>query len=219
MKPQDDIDSNQHKYYLRLVLGQKQKTNTLSTKQHRYAQNDTWYDLDRGARGERKSLKKKLKKFPIQYHSQQDCGDEEKINPNPKTTTTMKRGHWRRSFGNKSISYANASTKWIKKKRTHTHAVIRRKCCFYLGIVWRSQFDVKCLPTSIIHFLVSAFNSHRMRFAALFSFFLSQAHEEYKLCVCVWTSSLTHFYNVKVLFIHTNTLTDTRLMPSFQGRC
>ena len=169
---------------------------------------------------ERKSLKK-LKKIShsisLSTRLWRWRKNKSKNNNNNEMKCLQNRGHWRRSFGNKSISYANASTKWIKK-RTHTHAVIRRKCCFYLGIVWRSQFDVKYLPTSIIHFLVSAFNSHRMRFAALF-FILSFPCTRRIQTVCVLTSSLTHFCNVKVLFIHTNTSIDTRLMPSFQGRC
>lgn len=53
-----------------------------------------------------------------------------------------------------------------------------------MGIVWRSQFHVKRLPTSIIHFLVSALNSRRMRFAAFFLFFLSHAQDEYKPRAC-----------------------------------
>lgn len=119
----------------------------------RNAQNDTWYVLDTSGRSscerERVFIFKTPKYFPFNVileiekinTSRAHEWDREKAkNPKKrsKITSTMEwsvcpknRGQWKRSFGNKSISYANVSNKNISW--AHSQNVVLISIC--LG--WR----------------------------------------------------------------------------------
>lgn len=140
MKLQDAIDSNQHKYYLWLVLGPREAKKKVFIKSNlgsAYAQNDTWYALDT-TRGHITNEKKENFSHSVSLfeNRREDWGEREKKTTAHKPNSTMEWSTPRIEVTGEEVSETNRFRMQMSDKIQKKHKRTRTRWTKMLFLFW-----------------------------------------------------------------------------------